>query len=85
MATVQSIVDKIDTKIDVILDNPDDIASYRMGDKSVSKYEIIDQLRKLREHYAAKLESEPYEDIRHIAFDLSDIGEDESEYVGDGV
>ena len=85
MASVTDIISRIDEKIYVIISDPDSIASYRMGDKSVSKSEILDQLRKLRESYQQLLVSTPAEDIRQIAFDIDDWGQEESEIVGDSL
>ena len=82
MATVTSILAKIDAKIDAVLDNPDQIASYRLGEKSVQKNQILSELLKAREVYQKLAETEPYEDIRHVALDWSDFGEEISELVG---
>ena len=86
MASVQDLLDRIDAKIYSIIDSPDDIASYRMGAKQVSKSQILEQLRKLREHLLSQIgQNDPYEDIRHFALDFDDIGEEEAEYIGDEV
>jgi len=83
MSTVTDILAKIDTKISTILDSPDDIASYKLGQKSVNKSQILEYLLKAREKYQAFAEKEPYEDIRHIALDVNEFGEDISELIGD--
>jgi len=44
MSTVTDILAKIDTKISIILDSPDDIASYKLGQKSVNKSQILEYL-----------------------------------------
>lgn len=83
MSTVTDILAKIDAKISTILDSPDSIADYKIGDKSVSKSQILNTLMKAREHYQKQAESVPYEDVRHIAYDIDEFGDDISEYVGD--
>lgn len=85
MSAVTDILTKIDTKISAILDDPDSIASYRLGDKQVSRSQILERLTVLREKYQALAEKEPYEDIRHVALDFDEFGVDESEYIGDEV
>lgn len=83
MSTVTDLIAKIDTKINTILDDPDSIASYKIGDKTVNKSEILRELRMLRADLQKTAEAEPYEDIRHIAYDIDKFGNDISEYVGD--
>ena len=83
MSTVTDLIAKIDAKISTILDDPDSIASYKIAGKSVSKSEIIRELRMLRADLQKEAIREPYEDVRHIAFDIDDFGNDISEYVGD--
>ena len=85
MSTVTDILAKIDAKISIILDSPDDIASYKLGQKSVNKSQILEYLLKAKETYQALAEKEPYEDIRHIALDVNEFGEDISETIGDAV
>ena len=83
MSTVTDILAKLDSKISAIIDNPDDIASYKLGQKSVNKSEILNTLLKAREKYQALAEVEPYEDIRKIAYDVDEFGKDISEYIGE--
>lgn len=83
MATPAEIVARIDEKIYTIINDPDSIASYKMGDKSVNRSEILQRLTTLRETYQTLMEKTPYEDIRHIAFDLDDFGQEVSEIIGD--
>ncbi len=83
MSTVTEILAKLDTKISAIIDNPDDIASYRLGQKSVNKSEILNTLLSAREKYQALAEAEPYEDIRKIAYDVDEFGVDISEFIGE--
>jgi len=83
MSTVTENLAKIDTKISTILDNPDDIASYKIGQKSVNKAEILAALLKAREIYQKLAEKEPYEDIRAFAYEIDDFGIDTSELIGD--
>ena len=85
MSAVTDILTKIDTKISAILDDPDSIASYRLGDKQVSRSQILERLTELRKTYQGLAEKEPYEDIRHVALDFDEFGVDESEYIGDEV
>jgi len=83
MSTVTENLAKIDTKISTILDNPDDIASYKIGQKSVNRAEILAALLKAREIYQKLAEKEPYEDIRAFAYEIDDFGIDTSELIGD--
>ena len=83
MATVSEILSSIDTQINTLIASPDDIADYRIGEKTVNKSQILSTLLKAREVYKLAAESEPYEDVRHIALDFDTFGIDISEYVGD--
>lgn len=85
MPTPAQIVARIDEKVYDILNDPSAIASYRIGDKQVSKSEIIKYLLEARKTYQEMNESAPAEDIRHVAFDIDDFGQEESEYVGDSL
>ncbi len=83
MSTVTDILAKLDTKISAIIDSPDDIASYRLGQKSVNRSEILNTLLSAREKYQSLAEVEPYEDIRKIAYDVDEFGVDISEFIGE--
>jgi len=83
MATPASIIAEIDTQIATIVANPTSIASYKIGDKQVSRVDILRELRATREYYQQKLEEDPYEKVQEFAFDFTDLGEDDSEYIGD--
>jgi hypothetical protein len=85
VSTPTAILTAIDTQIAAIVADPDDIVSYRIGDKQVSKSEKMEYLLKAREVYQKIVEKEPYEDIRHIALDFDEFGIDESELIGDEV
>ena len=76
-------VTKIDALIDDLLDNFANITTYRMSNKEVDKTEALRALTDLRAQYLAESEREPFEDIRHIAYDFDDLGRDTSEYIGD--
>jgi tRNA uridine 5-carbamoylmethylation protein Kti12 len=78
-----SMVETIDALITDLLADFKNITSYKISTKSVEKHQALRELRKLRAQYLAESQDEPYEDIRHVAFDISDFGEDESEYIGD--
>ena len=83
MASVAEIIARIDDKIYAILADPDDIADYQIGDVRVAKSQILTKLEALREKYQKLAEEEPFEDVRHIALDFGEFGEDESELIGD--
>ncbi len=83
MATATQIVDRLDAKIYEIINDPDSIASYRFGDKQVSRVDIIRELRLMRAEYHKIAMEEPYEDIRTIAFDFDKFGREDSEWIGD--
>lgn len=85
MPSVADIISRIDTKIYDLINDAGDITSYRIGDKRVDKTQMLAEMRKLREHYAKKLEEVPYEDIRHIALDFDEIGQEEIEQIGDAI
>jgi len=83
MAATEDILAKIDTKIDLILDNYDSIADYKIGQKSVSRHQVLDTLLKARSVYQELAEKEPYESVDHVAMDITEFGEDISELIGD--
>jgi hypothetical protein len=76
-------VSTIDALIEDLLANFNNITSYRIGSKSVDKHQALEILRKMRSDYYKASIQEPYEDIKHVAYDHSDFGENESEYIGD--
>jgi hypothetical protein len=81
--SASDLVSQIDTLIANLLSDFSNIVTYRIGEKEYKPTEALEVLRKMRaDYYAASLE-EPYEDVRHVAYDHSDFGEDESEYIGD--
>lgn len=77
------VVALIDALITDLLSNFNNITSYRIGNKGVEKHQALEVLRKMRKDYYDVSIEEPYEDIKHVAYDHSDFGEDESEYIGD--
>ena len=84
MATASELIAKIDLKISALLDDTSNVGDYKIGDKSVDKGKFLDTLMNSR----AKLikmdqDSTAYEDIREIATDINEFGEDKSEYIGD--
>ena len=84
MATASELIAKIDLKIAALLDDSSNVGDYKIGDKRVDKGKFLDILMNSR----AKLiemdqDSTPYEDIREIATDINEFGEDKSEYIGD--
>lgn len=83
MSAVTDMLAAIDVKIAVIVADPDDIVSYKIGEKSVSRKDKLEGLLKAREAYQTLAEKEPYEDIRHVALDFDEFGVDESELIGD--
>ena len=83
MATVASIITLIDTRIEELLADAMNVTSYKLGNKSVSKTEALRALTELRETYQDLADKEPYEDIRHVAYDVSELGVKTEELVGD--
>ena len=83
ISTVSAILTAIDTQINTLIASPDDIADYKIGEKTVNKSQILSTLLRAREVYQKAAESEPYEDVRHIALDFDHFGVDISEMVGD--
>lgn len=85
MSAVTDMLAALDAKIATIIASPDDIASYKFGQKSVNKSEILNTLLKARAQYQAFAEVEPYEDIRHVALGVDEFGVDISEYIGETI
>jgi len=84
MATASELIAKIDLKIEALLDDSSNVGNYKIGDKSVSKGSFLDSLIASREKLQVMGQGEtPFEDIREIATDINEFGEDESEYIGD--
>lgn len=82
MSAVTDMLTTIDSKIAELIAN-DQITNYRIGDKTVDRGAALAILGKLRETYQKLAEKEPYEDIRQIDYEISDLGDDLSEYIGD--
>jgi len=84
MATASELIAKIDLKISALLDDTSNVGDYKIGDKSVDKGKFLDTLMNSREKLIKMdQDSTPYEDIREIATDINEFGEDKSEYIGD--
>ena len=83
MSAVTDLLATIDSAINTIVLSPDGIADYRLGQKSVSRSQILARLLDARRLYQELAVSEPYEDVRHIAWDTDRFGFDISELVGD--
>ena len=84
MATTYELIAKINLKIETLLDDTSNVGNYKIGDKSVSKGSFLDSLISAKEKLQAMGQAEtPYEDIREIATDINEFGEDNSEYIGD--
>ncbi len=83
MSTATTILASIDTQIALLVDDPNEIVSYKIGNKQVSKSDKMEWLLKAREKYQKIVEVEPYEDIKHVALDFDEFGADESELIGD--
>lgn len=83
MATVTEIISRIDTMIYNLLADSASVTSYSFGGKSVSKTEAFNALQRMRDQYDKIDKETPYEDIRHIAHDYDEWGQDISEYIGD--
>ena len=81
---VSDLITKIDIKIEALLDDTSNVGNYKIGDKSVSKGDYLDSLISSRGKLQAMSQSgTPYEDIREIATNINEFGEDDSEYIGD--
>ena len=84
MATTSELIAKIDLKIATLLDDSSNVGNYEIGDKRVDKGSYLDSLMSARSKLQIMGQSEtPYEDIREIATDINEFGEDDSEYIGD--
>lgn len=83
MPSLTDIITRLDEKIYALIDDVDNVTTYRLGDKTVNKTEMLQALTALRDKYALLAEKEPYEDIRHVALDYGDFGEEEIEFIGD--
>jgi len=84
MATTSELIAKIDLKIATLLDDSSNVGNYKIGDKRVDKGSYLDSLMSARSKLQIMGQSETsYEDIRELATDINEFGEDESEYIGD--
>jgi hypothetical protein len=83
MATPAELIAKIDISIAAILDDPNMLGDYKIGDKAVSRGAYYKYLIESRKELMEQAQNEPYEDIREIAYDINEYGVDESEYIGD--
>ena len=83
MATIADILADIETQIHTIVNDPDEIVSYRVGDLTVNRKDKLEMLLAARREYQALAVSEPYEHIAHVAWDYDDFGQLERELVGD--
>ncbi len=77
MATTQELIEKINTKIEALIDNPE--VDYKEGDVSVSAGQKIKQLQAMRESLLAGADA----DLALVAFDIdiNEFGEDKSQRV----
>ncbi len=81
---VSDLITLIDAKIKALLEDTSNVCNYRIGDKRVAKCDYLDSLIQSRGKLQAMDQDEtPYEDIREIATDIDQFGDDNSEYIGD--
>jgi hypothetical protein len=73
----------IDAQITTLIASPATIADYRIGQKSVSKSQVMINLLEARKAYQEQLNAIPAEDFNRFAVEVSEIGEDLTEYLGD--
>ncbi len=82
-AQLESKISDIDAQIATIIASPTSIASYTIGQKSVSKSQVMQGLLDARKMYQDLLNAFPAEDYNRLAIDVSDAGEDLTDYLGD--
>ncbi len=82
-AELETKIAAIDVQIATLYGTPSSMASYTVGQKSVSASQSVDGLLKVREIYQNLLDSFPAEGFQRFAIDFSDKGEDTTEYLGD--
>jgi hypothetical protein len=85
MSSATDIIAKIDTLVSSMLSDVSGVTTYKIGGKTVNKTEALLALGRLREQYQNANENTPYEDIRHIAHDYDELGQNISEIIGDSV
>jgi len=83
VATVSEIISSIDTQIAELIALPSGTMHYKIGDKTIDRVGYLRELRATREYYQQKLEEDPHEVVQEFAFSFTDLGADDSEYVGD--
>lgn len=79
---LEGLIAAIDAQISTLVASPASIADYRIGQKSVSKSQIMTNLLEARKMYQEQLNAIPAEDFNRFAVKVSDIGEDLTEYLG---
>lgn len=82
-AELETKIAAIDTQIATLYGTPANMASYTIGQKSVSASQIMDGLLKAREIYQKLLDTFPAEGFQRLAIDFSEDGKDATEYLGD--
>ncbi len=82
-AELEAKIAAIDTQIATLVASPSSIASYTIGQKSVSKSQVMDGLLKTREVYQKLLDAFPAEGFQRLAIDVDKFGQDQTEYLGD--
>lgn len=80
---ISDIISALDTQILAIINDPDGISDYKIGDKTVNRSKKLDYLLKTRETYQKFANSEPYENVQQIALEYDEFGQDTSEYHGE--
>ncbi|MBE3088034.1 MAG: hypothetical protein IMZ71_02810 [Chloroflexi bacterium] len=70
MPTAQEMIDKIDTRLEAIVDRTDQAAK-------------VVELMKMREMYQALLDGVPYDDVATIDLAIDEFGQDLSTKIGD--
>ena len=84
MATAATLIAKIDIRIAAILDDSSMLGDYSIGDKTVNRAAYLKSLTDMRKSLIAQGQDEtPYESIDAFAYDIDDMGIDDSEYIGD--
>jgi len=78
---IQAKIDAIVAKLDELVASPQ--VDYSIGSKRYNASQYHDMLMKQLEYWEGKLKALPYEDVSAADYDISEFGEDLSEYEGD--
>ena len=80
---IDTLITKINTELNAIVDDPNANVNYAIGDKRVDKAGKVEWLMKMLDKFTDLLKKIPAESVDSVEFEVNEFGKDVSDYVGE--